>query len=56
MKKNLTLNENLINEALNRDVRSILMLLNVETKEETLLQEFDYLIEAPQFRTDSEIL
>ena len=51
-----TMNGNLINEALDRNVKSFLMLLNVETKEETLLHEFDFLIEAPQFRTESELL
>lgn len=55
MNKQSVLNETLLKDALDRDVKSILMLLNIETKEEILLHEFDYLIEAPQFRSDFEL-
>lgn len=56
MNKQSFIGEKSIQDVLNRDVKSSLMLLNVETGEETLLREFDYLIEAPQFRSDSELL
>ncbi len=39
-----------------RNVRSILELVNVENGERTILQEFDYLIEAPQFTVDGKAL
>lgn len=56
MEKQSVLNELLLKEALDRNVKSILMLLNVETGEERFLHKFDYLIEAPQFRSDYELL